>query len=77
MSLFNLLTDLEDQDIDTVTTVVRSWCEKHNVSVESECGGAAMTAAVNRVIAGEKTPESLYEAISIQMHVGRHKNPFA
>ncbi|WP_208247107.1 hypothetical protein WGT02_24155 (plasmid) [Rhizobium sp. T1470] len=52
MSLLNLLS-LDDKDIDTVTTVVRTWCEKHRVAFDSECGQPAL-AAVNRVIAGEK-----------------------
>lgn len=77
MLLYNLLATLDDQDIDTVITVVRSWCEKHNIAPDSECGHNAMTAAVNRVIAGEKTPVALYEAIAIQMRVRRYKTPFA
>ncbi|TCU09628.1 hypothetical protein EV132_12428 [Rhizobium sullae] len=54
MSLLIYCSTLEDQDIDTVTTVVRSWCETHNISPESECGRAAMIAAVNCVTAAEK-----------------------
>ncbi|MGY5810208.1 hypothetical protein ACXHXG_21220 [Rhizobium sp. LEGMi198b] len=74
MLLSNLLT-LEDDEIEIVTTIVKLWCEKNHVDLDSDCGKSAMAAAVNHVVAGEKTPEALYEAITIQMHIEQYKNP--
>jgi ADP-ribosylglycohydrolase len=74
MSLFNLLS-LDDQDIDLVTGVVKSWCERNHVASDSECGHAAMAAAVNRVAAGENAAEALIEAITIAMCVEHYKSP--
>ncbi|AVA24890.1 hypothetical protein [Rhizobium sp. NXC24] len=74
MLLSNLLT-LEDDEVEIVATVVKLWCEKNHVDLDSDCGKSAMAAAVNRVVAGEKTPEALYEAIAIQMHIEQYKNP--
>ncbi len=70
----SILLSLDDPDIDLVTSVVRRWCDANHVDLNSECGRSAMTAAINRVIAGERSPESLNEAITIAMQE-RYKDP--
>ncbi len=74
MSL-SILLSLDDPDIELVTSVVNTWCDANHIDLNSECGQSAMTAAINRVIAGERAPESLNEAITIAMNLDRYKKP--
>ena len=63
MSL-SCFANLDDHDIRIVTDVVTRWCEDHQVEIDSERGRAAMTAALNRLLSGEKSPVALSEAIN-------------
>lgn len=74
MSLFNLMS-LDDAAIENVTAVVQQWCEKYKVSISTERGQAAMNAAINRALSGEKSPAALLEAISIEMRLQQYRQP--
>lgn len=74
MSLLNLLS-LQDDEIDTVTTVVREWCSANHVSIDGERGSHAMSEAVRLVMAGEKSAPALTEALSRYMRLDQFKNP--
>ncbi|MHC2297937.1 hypothetical protein [Rhizobium mongolense] len=68
MYLQYLLT-LDDEGIDLVTNVVQDWCKAHHVPLECELGREAMRFAVGRVLAGEKSPAALSEAIRAHVQV--------
>ncbi|GAA3099164.1 hypothetical protein GCM10010520_50730 [Rhizobium viscosum] len=72
MSLLNLLS-LQDDEIDTVTTVVRKWCSDHHVPIDGERGRAAMSEAVRLTMAGEKSAPMLAEALSRHMRLDQFK----
>lgn len=74
MSLLNLLT-LSDEDINTVTAVVREWCEKHQVSIDSERGRAAMSEAVQICVAGESVREIIADKLARNMRIIQFKQP--
>ncbi len=63
MSLLNFIP-MDHHDLEVVTDVVRHWCADHGVDLDSERGRAAMCAAVDRALAGEKSPVALSEAIN-------------
>ncbi|MBB2796896.1 UNVERIFIED_ORG: hypothetical protein GGD58_005815 [Rhizobium pisi] len=68
--LQNLLP-LDDDGIDLVTNVVQDWCRVHHVPPECELSYEVMRFAVERTLAGEKSPVALLEAITSHMHVIR------
>lgn len=74
MYLQYLLT-LDDDDIDLVTNVVQDWCKVHHVPLECGLGREAMRFAVGRVLAGEKSPVALFEAIKAHMDVENFRHP--
>ncbi|QKK26956.1 hypothetical protein [Rhizobium hidalgonense] len=63
------LFTLDDDGIDLVTNVVRDWCNAHHVPPECDLGREAMRFAVGRVVAGEKSPIALSEAIKTHMDI--------
>jgi acetolactate synthase regulatory subunit len=74
MPLLNLLS-LNDDGIDRVTMVVRAWCQLHQVSVNSQRGHDAMSAAVQLSLAGETSPEILSDKLSCHMRLEQYKSP--
>ncbi len=67
------LLTLDDDSIDLVTNVVRDWCKVHHVPLECELGGEAMRFAVGRVLAGEKSPIALTEAMKTHLGIQNFK----
>lgn len=47
--MFQLLTSLEDDDVDAILEGVRKWCEMQNVSLESADGRYALNVAINAI----------------------------
>ncbi|PWI49888.1 hypothetical protein B5K03_33650 [Rhizobium phaseoli] len=74
MSLLNL-PSLNDDDIDTVTTVVRKWCSENHMPIDGERGRNTMSEAVRLAMAGEKSAPMLAEALSRHMRLDQFKNP--
>ncbi|MGG6892308.1 hypothetical protein [Rhizobium sp. BR 315] len=72
MSLLNLLT-LSDQDLDTVTAVVREWCETHQVSIDSDRGRTAMSEAVQICLSGERVGEIIADKLARNMRLIQFK----
>lgn len=66
MSLLSLVNLNEDQ-VEAVTTVVTCWCQDHAVSIDSNEGRIAMAAAVECAARGEQSPVALSEAINVAM----------
>jgi len=54
--------------------VVRDWCKVHHVPLECELGLQALRFSVGRVLAGEKSPVALSEAITTHMHFENYRN---
>lgn len=67
------LLTLDDDSIDLVTNVVRDWCRVHHVSLDCELGGEVMRFAVGQVLAGEKSPIVLSEAIKTHVNIEHFK----
>jgi hypothetical protein len=72
MSLLNMLS-LSDEDIDLVTSVIHGWCRENRISLDSQRGQEAMSAAVQLCIAGEKSPDMLADKLSHQMKLNDPK----
>ncbi len=75
MSLLTLLS-LDDDDIECVTSAVRIWCDEHGVELQSERGHEAMSIAIHLVLAGEKSPEIVADALNRHLRVQQYKTPF-
>ncbi|TCU35472.1 hypothetical protein [Rhizobium azibense] len=74
MSLQDLLP-LDENQIDTVTTVVHQWCKFHRVPIESGRGRVAMTTAVSLAIGGKNSSPVLAEALGRAMRIEQFKRP--
>ncbi|MGR9171974.1 hypothetical protein [Rhizobium sp. KDH_Rht_773_N] len=74
MSLINLLS-LQDDEIDIATTAVRDWCSTHKTSIDSLHGRAAMTEVVRLIMAGERQPALLADALARHMRLEQFKHP--
>jgi len=61
--LLNLIP-LDDDDLQTVSDVVRQWCNDHGVALDSERARAVMCVAVDRALAGEKSRVALSLAVN-------------
>ncbi|MGR9355094.1 hypothetical protein [Rhizobium leguminosarum] len=68
MSLLSLLY-LDDHGVDLVSDAVRQWCQARHVSIQSIQGQKALNIAVDKVLAGEKSPAAIVEAIDSEIHV--------
>ncbi|ASS57561.1 hypothetical protein E0H39_03280 [Rhizobium leguminosarum bv. viciae] len=74
MSLLSLLY-LDDHGIELVSNAVRQWCQVRHVSIQSIQGQKALNIAVDKVLAGERSPAAIVEAIDSGMQVEIHKDP--
>ncbi|SEI17697.1 hypothetical protein SAMN05216228_103548 [Rhizobium tibeticum] len=72
MSLLNIPA-LSAKDIELVNKVVTKWCRKHRVSPDSDQGRAVMVAAIDRVLAGERSAAALGERIRSHMAIEHYK----
>ncbi|MDP9812606.1 hypothetical protein J2W42_005476 [Rhizobium tibeticum] len=74
MSHLTLLS-LDDEGIECVTSAVRIWCHENGVALDSERGHEAMSVAIQLVLAGEKTPEIVADALNRHLRVQQYKTP--
>ena len=74
MSMLNLLS-LEDDLIETVTTVVRNWCSVHQVPTDSQRGRNAMEEAIRMTEAGERSDIILADKLASHMRLEQYRHP--
>ena len=68
MTMFPTFPILDNGEVEVLTSVIGTWCQKNQIDLESERACAVAATALDLMAAGYDTPERLSIALAIALH---------